>query len=373
MPRSKLEGVWWMNLDRRRDRAATHQAALQDADLQDFAERISAVDGRTIRLQSLPSSILTVEGRQQALNPPDFVLGRVLTPGAVGLWMTWHNILTRIMKEASPCDCFLVVEDDAEYCSDIGPALFTLMENLDACDPLWDACAVGYIRSKTRLHTFSELGHGSGPDDVLMIPSKLCGATAILVHGPSGARSMMDSLFPVDADNQFDLKITLAIHAEGNSLRMYAAACPLATAPLSEAGDTDIQSIPDSMWSELKQEAAYRHMGGDMIAAQAGVELTAGTAASEEELREELRELRCLDEGVPQLRKLNGELNAVRQQLQLCQNSDPGLTQAAADLQLKLEYALQNRQEILYLAQSYRARKKGLQTKKSNPAPFCHA
>ncbi|CAE8584285.1 unnamed protein product [Polarella glacialis] len=267
--RSTLAQVLWLNLDRRQDRAAAHQQALVAAGLEDFAERVSAVDGRVVDLASVDTGILAEAGRQQACSPPEFVLGRVLTPGAVGLWLTWHSVLWRIIREAGPGDCFLVVEDDAEYHEGFGPAIFRLMEALDACDSEWDACAVGYIRSKTRLVTipWAEpiLKETEDIDEVLRIPTKLCGATAILVHGADGARSMLEALFPVGPDSQFDLKISVALNSKDCRLHMYAASSPLASAPLSEAGDTDIQSIPEAFWPELKHEASIRHEHGDII------------------------------------------------------------------------------------------------------------
>ena len=37
-----------------------------------------------VDFDTVPETILTRKGREQAENPPDFVLGRVLTPGAHG-------------------------------------------------------------------------------------------------------------------------------------------------------------------------------------------------------------------------------------------------------------------------------------------------
>ncbi|CAE7770805.1 unnamed protein product, partial [Symbiodinium necroappetens] len=57
----------------------------------------------------------------------------------------------------------------------------------------------------------------------------------------------------------FDLKITLTLHDPQSTLRFFIAASPLASAPLSEAGDTDIQRIPPGRRQQLKQEALARH------------------------------------------------------------------------------------------------------------------
>eukprot|EP00439_Symbiodinium_sp_Y106_P069241 s960_g11.t2 len=239
---SSLAKVLWMNLDRRTDRAEAQQQSLEAAGIEDFAERVPAVDGSTLDWRS-----------------------------AVGLWLTWYEVLCRIIHEAAGHECYLVVEDDAEYAEGFGPSIFRLLDGLDRYDPDWHACAVGFIRSKSRMHSLEW-----GPqipkdalelDEILAIPSKLCGATAILVHGAEGAKEMLKQLFPIGADHQFDLKITLTLHDPQSTLRFFIAASPLASAPLSEAGDTDIQRIPPARRQQLKQEALARHRQGDDVKA----------------------------------------------------------------------------------------------------------
>ncbi|CAK9065722.1 Hypothetical protein SCF082_LOCUS33572 [Durusdinium trenchii] len=334
MAPSTLAKVLWINLDRREDRAEAQLRRLEAAGLEDFSERFGAVDGAELDFATVPEDVLTAAGRHQAEHPPeawhwknhvdgsrdrDFVLGRVLTPGAIGLWLSWYEVMCRIIEEASPDECFLVVEDDAEYMDGFGPAIFRLLEALDSYDASWHACAVGFIRSKSRSQ---ELCWGDRPpranetDHVLRAPTKLCGATAILaprhlgpevsvlsgtipmtrlrdlsetagrpewrkgeegrsgwcqVHGPSGAEEMLGNLFPVDFDQQFDLKITLTLHDAWqrlahamqrrdprSTLRFYCAATPLCTAPLSEAGDSDIQRIPPEKQLQLRRGTTPR-------------------------------------------------------------------------------------------------------------------
>lgn len=266
---SRLAKVSWINLDRRKDRAQQQEKALRCAGLSFFGERVAAVDGRSINLSCVSPDILTEDGREQAQHPPDFVLGRVLTPGAVGLWLTWHHLLVHMSDEARACDCFLVVEDDAEYCEDFVAKLRNLLETLDAVDPEWHACAVGYIRSKSRVLPLSEVG---GEDvEAVGWPGKLCGASGILVH-IRGARPMLEELFPVGPDSQFDLWLTMVangFHGREPRLHFFAAASPLVAAPLSEAGDTDIQRIPAAKRQALQEEAAVRHKFGDAANADA--------------------------------------------------------------------------------------------------------
>jgi len=89
-------------------------------------------------------------------------------------------------------------------------------------------------------------------------PAKLCGAPALVIRGPEAARRMLKEIFPIGADSQLDYRIT---HA--SLLNFYVAAEPLAAAPLSEAGDTDIQRIPEKRRAKLQLEAHIRHALGD--------------------------------------------------------------------------------------------------------------
>lgn len=278
-PAARLRKVLFLNLRRRADRAAAQRHALSAAGLADLAERVPAVDGRELDLLAVPEHLLTPEGCAQALHHPAFVLGRVLTPGAVGLWLTWHKVLERIVAEAAPGECFLIVEDDAEYQRGVKAGLQDVLGALDAADPLWEACAVGYIRSKSFLAPLGSACEdlsGSAaaafhvrpctrdPAEVIGRLFKLCGASAILVHGAHGARSLLRALFPVGPNSQFDRKITESVRGEFPTLlHLYMSNDPLVAAPLSEAGDTDIQVIPEERRLELQREAEVRHWAGD--------------------------------------------------------------------------------------------------------------
>ena len=62
------------------------------------------------------------------------------------------SIMSGIQVYPGPVGPFCVKcqEDDAEYSEDFGVQLFRLLDALDRCDELWHACAVGFIKSKSR-------------------------------------------------------------------------------------------------------------------------------------------------------------------------------------------------------------------------------
>lgn len=108
------------------------------------------------------------------------------------------------------------------------------------------------------------LGHDGGTLDTLIGRiGKLCGAAALAVRGAEGARALLDALYPVNMDSQLDLKLSSVVDWYGRSLRLYCSANPLAAAPLSEAGDSDIQRIPEARQGRFRLEAAIRHEIGD--------------------------------------------------------------------------------------------------------------
>lgn len=254
-----------MNLDRRTDRAQAQQNALRRASLDSIAERVPAVDGRGLDLHAISEDILTPAGRDEALVDRPLVLGRLLTPGGIGLWMTWHGVLRRIEEEAKPHQCYLVVEDDADYVEGFVQRLQEVMAALDVRDQEWSCCVVGYIRSKSRLLPLFGVRASDSSDTLLDtpmgLPRQLCGATAVLVRGAAGAKAMREALFPVKPGSQFDLNL-------GYKERIcFMSAVPLASAPLSEAGDTDIQVIPEDKKEPYRLEARIRQQLGDSVLA----------------------------------------------------------------------------------------------------------
>jgi len=264
---SQLVKVYYLNLDRRVDRASEQQERLRHAGLDGIAERIRAVDGKILDLDSVSERVLTADGRSQAKSPPAFVLGRVLTPGAVGLWLSWYKVLRRIAKQAAPNECFMIAEDDAEYFEDFCGRLEQTFEALDSFDPHWHGVCLGYIKSKSRVKPLlgdkPEEGTSGTVEDWIGRPGKLCGASAVIVRGKDGAHAFLNALFPVGPDQQLDLKISNAAGDWRDSLHLYMAASPLAAAPLSEAGDSDIQRIPEERRLKLQMDAKIRHAISD--------------------------------------------------------------------------------------------------------------
>ena len=83
------------------------------------------------------------------------------------------------------------------------------------------------------------------------------------VGGSDFIDSLVKALFPVDADSQLDLKLSTIVDYYGARVRMYCSAEPLAAAPLSEAGDSDIQRIPAARAERFRLEARIRAELGD--------------------------------------------------------------------------------------------------------------
>eukprot|EP00913_Durusdinium_trenchii_P031827 g29805.t1 len=67
---------------------------------------------------------------------------------------------------------------------------------------------------------------------------------------------------------------SMALPDPRSTLRFYCAATPLCTAPLSEAGDSDIQRIPPEKQLQLRHEAAERHQMGDLLSTRPSEQAT---------------------------------------------------------------------------------------------------
>ena len=76
---SVLRRIWWINLSRRSDRRAETERALEAVGLSSISERVEAVDGQFLDLNSVSPLIATRDALDQARSPPERVMGVALT------------------------------------------------------------------------------------------------------------------------------------------------------------------------------------------------------------------------------------------------------------------------------------------------------
>jgi len=244
-PRSVLRALWWFNLSRRDDRRQKHEAALKVANLWDIAERVDAVDGTNLDLDALDPSVISPKAVHEAKNPPVRVVGVHMTRGAIGLWLSWHRALCRILEEDGDVnDCYLIAEDDAVYCKEFEAELRAVFEELDEYDPQWDAVQVGYFADECSVQTINYgTSHGTCELKRVVLPTWACGTAGIVVHGVRGARRLLEKLFPARPSQQLDTAFSYTY----KKLRMYLSKSPLMVAEKSSEIDTDIQIMAEAV------------------------------------------------------------------------------------------------------------------------------
>src|SRR5271154_1244753 len=93
-----LDGIFYINLDRRPDRNANVQKLLKQFDIQHISQRISAVDGSVLNLDLIPDTIISKQGIRDAKDSTKNT-GIPLTPGAIGCAMSHMYVWKQIIKQ----------------------------------------------------------------------------------------------------------------------------------------------------------------------------------------------------------------------------------------------------------------------------------
>lgn len=101
--------IFYINLDRRSDRDENVKKLLKQHDLDKITERISAVDGSKLNLDTIPETLVTKKGILNAKNKKMRV-GVPMTPGAIGCAFSHKKVWEKIVNEN--IDAALILEDD---------------------------------------------------------------------------------------------------------------------------------------------------------------------------------------------------------------------------------------------------------------------
>ena len=103
-----LDKIIYINLERRPDRNKNVIDQLTKLNLIQMAERFNAIDGSTLNLDKIDSSIITKQGIDDAKKSE--IIYKFLTPGAIGCAMSHRAIYQKIINEnIQRC---LILEDD---------------------------------------------------------------------------------------------------------------------------------------------------------------------------------------------------------------------------------------------------------------------
>eukprot|EP00933_Yihiella_yeosuensis_P066762 TRINITY_DN7120_c0_g1_i1.p1 TRINITY_DN7120_c0_g1~~TRINITY_DN7120_c0_g1_i1.p1 ORF type:complete len:320 (+),score=38.22 TRINITY_DN7120_c0_g1_i1:138-1097(+) len=178
------------------------------------AECFQAVDGKTLDLDKVPSSVVTAEGIRDAKTPRDRVLGYILTRGGIGLACTLHRALELIASDEDEQHIYLLCEDDSMLAPNFPSSFKELLRIVESHDPWWEVFHVGYNLPCTRFKSCGRPacainGEASCP---LGIPTVLFGMYGLALP-PRGAKALLRSLFPISVQVDTELSRTYRLLA----------------------------------------------------------------------------------------------------------------------------------------------------------------
>jgi len=176
-----ISKIYYINLDRRPDRNAHVKNEISKLNYNGPVERIVAVDGNTLNIRELPDSLITVEGKKDALdNKKGLYL--VLTPGSVGCALSHLKTYNKIIEDLKDDEYALILEDDI-YIKEPEHFLDKLNKTTSIMPP-FDILFLGYSNTETYVNY-----------DAYRKPMKLWGLFGYLIN--KKAAIQLKKVFPL--------------------------------------------------------------------------------------------------------------------------------------------------------------------------------
>jgi GR25 family glycosyltransferase involved in LPS biosynthesis len=133
--------IYYINLDRRIDRNDHILEQLEKINYEGNVERISAVDAKKLNYDSIPKSLITEKGVNDALNKNQR-LGVPLTKGAIGCALSHKIVFEKILYGDD--EYVLIIEDDIKFDNNFNEKL----KNIFSKVPDFDVLYLGYSLKK---------------------------------------------------------------------------------------------------------------------------------------------------------------------------------------------------------------------------------
>jgi GR25 family glycosyltransferase involved in LPS biosynthesis len=130
--------IFYINLDRRPDRDEHMKSELGKLNFNCEIERVSAVDGKLLDLNSV-KELLTRKAFKTASNPPKYVLSETMTKGAVGCALSHRKVCLNILNGNH--EHVLVLEDDIYLHENFNDKI---KEYINNAPPDYDIVYLGY-------------------------------------------------------------------------------------------------------------------------------------------------------------------------------------------------------------------------------------
>ena len=203
--------IFYINLDRREDRRSHIEKLLKLHSFDDIAERIKAVDGSKLNLDTIPKTIITQNGIIDAKNKKNRVFVP-LTKGAIGCALSHMIAWQKIIDEN--LSCALIVEDDIRINEPIQRKIHKYLSK--AQELSFDILYFGYSPS-TLKHII--MPKNADPKKDLFVKSKETFGLFAYVVSRKGAEKLL-KIFPIE--KQLDTAISKAIKKYNiNALLVY--------------------------------------------------------------------------------------------------------------------------------------------------------
>ena len=160
--------IYYINLDKRPDRNTHVKNEIGKLNYNGPVERIVALDGNTLNINELPNSLITVEGKKDALDRQKG-LYTILTPGSVGCALSHLKTYNKIIEDLKDDEYALILEDDI-YIKEPENFLDNLNKTISIMPP-FDILFLGYSNTETLVN-----------HDIYKIPTKVWGLFGYLVN-----------------------------------------------------------------------------------------------------------------------------------------------------------------------------------------------
>lgn len=183
-----IEKIYYINLDKRKDRDDNVKQQLAKNNLSQYAKRISAVDGSLINMNNIHSDIITEKGRHDIMtNHKNKLPGISLTKGAFGCALShryiWNDIINNNISNA------LILEDDITFVDNFTQKLEFILSDTKTYN--YDVLFLGYHPATLKYINKNP----SSSNKTLLTSKKIYGLFGYVVTN-NGAKKLLEA-FPI--------------------------------------------------------------------------------------------------------------------------------------------------------------------------------
>jgi GR25 family glycosyltransferase involved in LPS biosynthesis len=188
-----FDKIYYINLDEDSNKKLFFEKQINKTILKNRYERFTAVNGKTLDINSIDSTIITEHARKCIISKKQKVFGISLTYGSLACALSHKKIWEQCAESQKP---FLIFEDDIIPISNFNLIFNKILKILPSTN--YDLFYIGYNDipgfKKTRI------------DDVISKPSGLITGNYGYIVTPNGAKKILSTIFPLN--KQFDSSIS---------------------------------------------------------------------------------------------------------------------------------------------------------------------